>query len=67
MKLKFDANQQYQLDTIDAVVDIFAGRPYVDSSIVGGQQAPEQSENKFQDGFEIKPSATKYRSFEIEK
>lgn len=27
MKLHFDPNQQYQLDAIDAVVDIFAGQP----------------------------------------
>ena len=26
MKLKFDPNQQYQLDAIDAVVDIFRGQ-----------------------------------------
>lgn len=26
MKLHFDPNQQYQLDAIDAVVDIFAGQ-----------------------------------------
>ena len=27
MKLKFDPNQQYQLDAIQAVVDIFTGQP----------------------------------------
>lgn len=27
MKLKFDPNQQYQLDAIQAVVDVFAGQP----------------------------------------
>lgn len=27
MKLKFDPNQQYQLDAINAVVNIFAGQP----------------------------------------
>ena len=27
MKLKFDSNQQYQLDAIQAVVDLFVGQP----------------------------------------
>ena len=27
MKLRFDPNQQYQLDAIRAVVDIFKGQP----------------------------------------
>ena len=27
MKLKFDPNQQYQLDAINAVVNIFTGQP----------------------------------------
>ena len=27
MKLQFESNQQYQLDAINAVVDIFAGQP----------------------------------------
>ncbi|MCK4622974.1 MAG: DEAD/DEAH box helicase family protein [Desulfuromonadales bacterium] len=27
MKIKFDSNQQYQLDAIDAVVDLFDGQP----------------------------------------
>ena len=27
MKLKFESNQQYQLDAINAVVDIFTGQP----------------------------------------
>lgn len=38
MKLKFDPNQQYQLDAIDAVVDIFRGQ----QNITNGVSIPEQ-------------------------
>lgn len=37
MKLQFESNQQYQLDAIQAVVDVFAGQPKNDSSIIPGQ------------------------------
>lgn len=32
MKLKFDPNQQYQLDAINAVVSVFEGQPKQDSA-----------------------------------
>lgn len=32
MKLKFDPNQQYQIDAINAVVSIFEGQPQDDSA-----------------------------------
>ena len=38
MKLKFDPNQQYQLDAIDAVVDIFRGQ----QNITNGVSIPGQ-------------------------
>lgn len=34
MKFKFDPNQQYQLDAIDAVVDLFDGQPHDAESLV---------------------------------
>lgn len=37
MKLQFESNQQYQLDAIQAVVDVFAGQPKNDSSVITGQ------------------------------
>lgn len=38
MKLQFEPNQQYQLDAIQAVVDVFAGQPKDEGgAIVGGQ------------------------------
>lgn len=38
MRLQFESNQQYQLDAIQAVVDIFTGQPKNDtSSVIGGQ------------------------------
>ncbi|MCF6175414.1 MAG: DEAD/DEAH box helicase family protein [Victivallaceae bacterium] len=43
MKFKFDANQQYQLDAIDAVVDIFDGQ----------QLKQGELEINFQDAFEF--------------
>ena len=38
MKLKFDPNQQYQLDAIQAVVDAFAGQRKLDGTSFGGQE-----------------------------
>lgn len=37
MKLQFESNQQYQLDVIQAAVDVFAGQPKNDSSVIAGQ------------------------------
>ncbi len=37
MKLQFEPNQQYQLDAIQAVVDVFAGQPKNGSSVIVGQ------------------------------
>ena len=37
MKLQFEPNQQYQLDAIQAVVDVFTGQPKNDSSVIAGQ------------------------------
>ena len=33
MKLKFDANQQYQLDAIQAVMDLFDGQPRIETDL----------------------------------
>ena len=38
VKLKFDPNQQYQLDAIQAVVDVFAGQRKLDGTSFGGQE-----------------------------
>ena len=35
MKLKFDPNQQYQLDAVDAVVGVFDGQPLSGSDFEG--------------------------------
>lgn len=37
MKLQFESNQQYQLDAIQTVVDVFTGQPKNDSSMIAGQ------------------------------
>ncbi len=44
MKLKFDPNQQFQLDAIDAAVDIFEGQPLNQGDF----------EIKLQHGYELK-------------
>jgi type III restriction enzyme len=41
VKLQFESNQQYQLDAIKAVVDVFAGQPKNDSSSIAGQMELE--------------------------
>lgn len=37
MKLKFESNQLYQLDAVQAVVDVFAGQPKNASGAIAGQ------------------------------
>lgn len=37
MKLQFEPNQQYQLDAIQSVIDVFAGQPKNESSVIAGQ------------------------------
>ncbi|EDK72514.1 type III restriction enzyme, res subunit [candidate division TM7 genomosp. GTL1] len=44
MKLQFEPNQQYQLDAIQAVVDVFSGQPQDSDSVVGGHGALELAE-----------------------
>lgn len=39
MRLQFESNQQYQLDAIQAVIDVFAGQPKNDSGVVMPGQA----------------------------
>lgn len=33
MKLKFDPNQDYQKQAIDAIVDVFEGQPLISSAL----------------------------------
>lgn len=43
MEFKFDPNQQYQHDAIDAVVDLFEGQPrYADRLLTTLQEQPTQ-------------------------
>ncbi len=37
MKLQFESNQQYQLDAIQSIVDVFAGQPKNESGVIAGQ------------------------------
>ncbi len=37
MKLQFESNQQYQLDAIQSVVNVFAGQPKNDSGVIAEQ------------------------------
>ncbi len=42
MKIKFDSNQPYQLDAIDAVVDVFDGQPLAAGTFEVRLDSPEQ-------------------------
>lgn len=39
MKLQFESNQQYQLDAIQAVIDVFAGQPNNEVTVTGREVA----------------------------
>lgn len=57
MKLQFESNQQYQLDAIQSVVDVFAGQPKSDNDVV----IPGQAELSVE-GQQLSLEATSARS-----
>lgn len=76
MKLQFESNQQYQLDAIQTVVDVFAGQPKNDSAVIMpgqasldiiGQQLSLESASAIGNVLSLKPRQIVKNVHEIQK